>query len=73
MRLDAEDSTTLITGDTDGYLKVWDIEDYCCDISSTLLQDEPGECSGNQKTCFLLLPKIILAVVRFIANGNNAE
>ncbi|XP_075260159.1 cilia- and flagella-associated protein 337-like [Convolutriloba macropyga] len=48
MRLDEEDNTRLVTGDTDGYLKVWDIEEYAQDIEEYFISHQPDIISEWQ-------------------------
>ncbi|XP_063720460.1 WD repeat-containing protein 49-like isoform X2 [Symsagittifera roscoffensis] len=41
MRLDDEDNSRLVTADTDGYLKVWDIEHYAMNTEEYFLDEAP--------------------------------
>ena len=43
MASDKETNSVLVTGDADGYIKVWNIHDYCVDSSPELNTNPPGQ------------------------------
>ena len=45
MASDKETNSVLVTGDADGYIKVWNIHDYCVDSSPQLNTNPPGQCT----------------------------
>ncbi|XP_054580247.1 EF-hand calcium-binding domain-containing protein 8 [Eptesicus fuscus] len=62
-----ENDCILVTGDSKGYIKIWDIDDYC-----TVTDGQSSQLSGTNKFQFLI-PKLIQSNLEYSIPSDKKE